>query len=243
MPLLEEHRSLLAAIAKEESQLSTREAQLEAFLRRPVKGGPDVSHWQKAINQELIASQGYEFIIYKTSEGLDLVDPWFSQARLEVTREVGMIPGYYHFARPQPGRTGTQEAKFALRTVKARGGLKAFDLPMTLDIEWSRGLSAKQIRSWCNDFHAVFREETGMGGFTYTGHFWNDNVKLEAPFSGRKLHNAHYTDAQAPRPIIGFDEWVIWQYTQEGVIRGINTLCDINRFNGKVSDLLGLLLK
>lgn len=241
--LVTQYDSLVAKIVARRTALATAEDNLTTFLGRPLKGGPDVSQWQGSIDQPAIAAQGYEFILYKASEGLTIKDSMLSSVRVDLTRAAGLTMGFYHFARPQPGRTGRQEAQWFLNCVRSVGGFVPGDLVPVLDIEWSRGLTATQVRDWCSDFCKTMRDELGRGCITYTGHFWNDFVRLPAPEQGGTLWNAHYTDAAEPRPIIGFPRWTFWQFTQTGSIRGIPTECDINRFNGTVEDFLGLLLK
>lgn len=231
--ILDEHTDGLAAIKKK----------LADFRSAPVKGGPDVAQYQGSVDWTKVAAAGYDFAFVKATEGVNFVDPWFNAARIKAIRDVDLVPGYYHFARPQPNRTGTQEANFALGTIKGAGGLAPGDLPLVLDIETAKDRTPSQIRQFCDDFCARTKEVTGKGCIVYTGFFWNDIVKLTHPVNGAVLWNAHYTTAASPRPITGFSGWRFWQYTDQGIVPGINVKCDLSRFNGNRGQLADLLLR
>ena len=97
--------------------------------------GADGSMWQYRAGPVDIAaaadpSNGLEFMIWKATEGRGYTDPSFyeAQARIRATR---LVPGWYHFARPDlnPGLGGARsEAQWFLDVIGLRPGeLVLFD--------------------------------------------------------------------------------------------------------------------
>lgn len=144
--------------------------------------GIDVNDGRGDVDWARVVAQGYAFAYVKASEGLDYHDKMFGHPRWSSMRKAGIIRGAYHYARPQPGRTGKQEASFFLKVVNDAGGLHPGDLPLCLDMEWPKcALGAQEILAWCSDFCTTVFEATGSPCVTYTGNFWRDRVKALGP--------------------------------------------------------------
>lgn len=201
--------------------------------------GVDVSMHQGDVDWHQVKASGIDFAIVKATEGLDFHDPTFSTARVKAMRRAGLRVGYYHFARPQPGRTGTQEAQFFLRVVRAATGLKAGDLAPVLDIEWVQGLGQKQLVAWVRAFVKECERQTGVKPIIYTGAwFWNPRTgEPKRAFKRHALWLAAYVKDPAPFVPASFAGWTIWQHSDKGHVGGIATPCDVNTFRGTTADL------
>jgi GH25 family lysozyme M1 (1,4-beta-N-acetylmuramidase) len=151
--------------------------------------GIDVHEGRGDVDWRRVVAEGYRFAFVKVSEGLDHEDERFGPARWKAMREAGIIRGAYHYARPQAGRRGRDEAAFFLSLVERAGGRRSGDLPLVLDIEWPDcRLPAAEIRAWCSDFCAAVKRATGRPSLTYTGNFWRDKVgALGPPANGANL--------------------------------------------------------
>jgi GH25 family lysozyme M1 (1,4-beta-N-acetylmuramidase) len=206
---------------------------------RRVRNGPDVSSFQGDIAWPRVGA-ACDFAFMKATEGLTFTDPTFTPERVKQAR-AALAPepiGFYHFARPQKGRTGAQEADHFVSTVLSRGGAKPGDMRLVLDLETTQ-LDAAGTHAFAESFCDRVHELTGENAIVYTGpSFWNDKVGgKQAPPHGRALWIAHYTDADEPTVPRGWGRWTFWQFTSSGACPGINGHVDMNRFAGTRADL------
>lgn len=192
--------------------------------------GIDVHGERGDVDWARVLADGHRFAFVKATEGLDFRDPLFSRGRWEAMRDAGVIRGAYHYARPQPGRSGRDEAEFFLSVVESVGGRRSGDLPLVLDIEWPRcRLGAREIRTWCGDFCTTVRRATGREAITYTGNFWRDRVGgLGPPRNGAVLWLPVYgpNDGRTrvdPTPFIprGAFRLRLHQWTDRGRVAGV----------------------
>lgn len=192
--------------------------------------GPDVSNNNGAVDWHGVVAAGHRFGFAKASEGLDYTDPDFERNWKEMAR-AGIIRGAYHFARPQPGRTGAQEAHHFLRVVHAAGGMRdRGDLPLVLDIEWSEGLGTDALSLFIHDFCRVIRRHTGRTPIIYTGSWWREH-NPRRPYRAPLWLAAYVGD---PNPYIpsAWRRLRFWQYTSTAQVRGILGNADLSRFYG-----------
>lgn len=198
--------------------------------------GPDVSSNNGAnIDWRAVRRAGHTFCFVKATEGTGYKNPffdtWWKQAK-----DAGLVRGAYHFARPAPGETGREEARFFLQAI---GGYRHGDLPPVLDLEAVVGLSPLQLRSWVRNFVDEVRDRTGVDPIIYTGlWFWQPHVGGDDNF-GCPLWLAAYVDSPGsyvPKAWKG-QGWTFWQFTDgkagplPHTVSGIGT-CDISRFSG-----------
>ena len=200
--------------------------------------GADVSAYQGDIDWGRVRGAGVGFAVVKATEGLTWRDPRFSAGRWSAMRAAGLIRGAYHFARPQPGRRGRDEAAYFASIIESVGGRDSDDLPLVLDLEWSQGLSATGVVVWSDDFGAEIKRQTGRGCILYTGGFYKNLGQVRAPTLCGVLWIAHYG---VPRPTLPWAwrdrDWTFWQYTSAGRVDGIQGNVDRDWFNGSMADL------
>lgn len=218
--------------------------------KRKVRDFSDVSSYQGSIDFEAYAREN-DLIVIKATEGLTVTDPSF-QARWRAARAAGVVRAPYHFARPQPGRTGAQEAEHFLQVVRDAGGFKPGDLPPVLDIETGTGLNAIQYGLWARSFNRRVRQELTELHFTrrtrrpiiYTGSFWRGMV---AGATGAYLWLAAYV--ADPKPYVPepwstrIGRWIAWQFTDRGTTAGIKGTHDRSHFRGRLGRLEKIQLK
>jgi len=183
---------------------------------RPVRG-IDISEYQSA-DLRAVRAGGVGFVICKATEGLGWTDPTFAE-RMGAARGAGLIRGAYHFARPQAGRSGAQEAAFFLE--HARLHLQTGDLFPCLDIETTtldRAGTIGYVRSFTDHVHAA----TGWQTILYTYPAF-----LTWPPMPNPLWIAGPGDSRPPQ-LAGFRPPVIWQTSFTGHVRGINGAVDLD---------------
>lgn len=151
--------------------------------------------------------------------------------------EVSRLPvkkGAYHYYRPD--ENSTQQALNFIQSVKLKPG----DLPPVLDIEahptiQSRDKLREGIRNWLNIVEAHY----GVKPMIYTGDNYFQHVLLGRGFEDYPLWIANYNIVLSPKT----NYWVIWQFSERGIIPGIRGRVDLNIIRGGNRTLENLIIK
>lgn len=121
--------------------------------------GNDISHWQGKIDWNTYKNNS-QFVIMKASEGNYYKDTALDFNKTEA-RKTNLIVGFYHFARPSHGTSGTDEADYFLKTI---GDFKEGEL-LVLDYEDNWG---GDVVAWCKAFLDRIREKlSGYNALIY----------------------------------------------------------------------------
>ena len=199
--------------------------------------GIDISNHQPNVDWEAVKAAGHSFALSKVSEGLGAADREFGRARWKAMRDVGLVHGVYHFARPQRGRDPKDEVKEFLGLVERAGGLQDGDLVPVLDIEdfgAAGKLNPRQTLEWARGFVEEVHHRIGRRPIIYTGHFWRESMGNPPDDLGCQLWLAAYV--KDPKPFIptAWSEkgYAIWQHTETGSTGGVPGHADLNRLPG-----------
>jgi len=186
--------------------------------------GLDTSYWQgNNINWSSVAGEGYSFVYVKSSEGSTRKEP---NAKLQGqgAKDAGLKIGYYHFARPETD-SGIQEANFFLSVIQ---NLPPQDLLPVLDIEENKsGLSPAQLTKWIEDFYTTTKSHGFDKLMLYSYQPFFDQYLLPSPIlADTKVWVADYrSTVHVPK---GWSAADVWQYSNKGVINGVNGYVDVN---------------
>lgn len=143
--------------------------------------GYDVSHWQGSG----IPGGSYTFLGIKVTEGTGYTDPTYSSHRSKA-RAKGVVPIFYHFARPEQGSAAAQAKRLVSHAGARRGEL------LCLDLEASK-LSQAKTNAWAKAFGSALRKYApGIKTVLYAG------AGYAANNTGRGLH-AYYDFWWFPR--------------------------------------------
>lgn len=200
--------------------------------------GFDVSHYQ---NREDIKWDSLsignktiplEFVVMRATMGNRSADKHFEEF-WEMAKKNDLIRGAYHFYRAD--EDPVIQANNFLANVKLESG----DLPPILDIEKipKRKTNKKLIEDlkvWCKIVEKAYGEKPII--YTYY-HYHKDFLKGE--FEGYPLWLANYNDVPSPSPD---DQWDFWQFTENGIVHGINAKVDLDIYNGNSWSLKRLTL-
>lgn len=200
--------------------------------------GFDISHYQ---NKEDIKWDSLsignktiplEFVVMRATMGNRNADKNFDEF-WSSAKEHKLIRGAYHFYRAD--EDPVIQANNFLENVKLESG----DLPPVLDIEKIPKSKSKEkliedLKIWCKIVEETYGEKPII--YTYYHYY---KVFLRGEFDGYPIWLANYNDIPEPSPE---DQWDFWQFTENGIVYGINSKIDLNIYNGGVWSLKNLTL-
>lgn len=200
--------------------------------------GIDVSVHNPSIDWAKIKENGCEFVYIKHSQGVGAVDKMFLDHYYNA-KHAGLKVGLYHFAslnNPDEVQDAKNEAEFFLKTTK---DIKADLLPV-VDVETNEvNLTASEVEQWIQTYYDA------MGGkcILYSGS-WFLNANLHSTHKLGKIplwlssypldrNTSTITDSlssklKMPKPPIGWNDWIIWQWTGKGTLEGSKGILDLN---------------
>jgi GH25 family lysozyme M1 (1,4-beta-N-acetylmuramidase) len=200
--------------------------------------GIDVSNYQGSITWSSVKASGENFAYIKATEGQTYTDPRYA-TNAAGAASAGLIRGAYHYGSPD---TSTNDAVLEAEHFVAVAGTQngAGQLPPTLDIETSGGLSVSALRTWVQSFLTEAELLTGRVPVIYTGpSFWSTYLGGSTAFTKYPLWIAQYTSGSPTIPG-GWSAYTFWQNTSSYSVSGISGSVDHDWFNGTAADLAAL---
>lgn len=199
--------------------------------------GIDISHWQphvdwQRLQQDSVNGFPIRFVIVKSTEGTDRRDHRFPEY-ITRARRANFIVGAYHFFRPE--QDAEQQAQFYLQNTALQSG----DLPAILDVEVRGDKPLQQFHGDVLTWLRTVEAATGRPPILYTGVAFKQQYLRDEHFDAYPFWAAHYNGRRSPRYR---GKWVLWQYTDQGTVSGVQGPVDLNVFNGKIQDLRALCL-
>lgn len=192
--------------------------------------GFDISHYQKKEDIKwdslTIANDGIklDFVVMRATMGNRKKDKHFDDF-WETSKKNELIRGAYHFYRAD--EDPVMQANNYLESVILESG----DLRPVLDIERvprrkSQEKFIEDLKVWLK----IVEDKYGEKPIIYTYYYYyKDHLKGE--FDDYPLWLANYNDVMVPSPD---DDWKLWQFTEKGIVKGINTKVDLNIYNGNL---------
>ena len=209
---------------------------LPSNLPFPYRAGIDISHHNNLPDWQAIKNAGISFVFIKLSEGVGTPDAKAGENAIRAKQQNLKI-GYYHFCRPDTrnGRTviddATAEANEALKLMSA---ITKPDLPLVLDLEdqksWDTPLDGKQYWTWINTFIKTIKDNSGSNCIIYSRkNYLDEHLHANHDLGRIKLWISRYSikDFREVKSPVGWTDWAMWQYCEDGVIGG-NAKLDIN---------------
>lgn len=196
--------------------------------------GIDVSHyqgnidWEKVRNAE-VNSNPLQFVFIKATEGVSMIDDYFNDNFYQA-KENGLVRGAYHFFSPKS--SGKEQAHFFCRQVHLEEG----DLPPVLDVESKGDLTPTQLKKEVLDWLNVVEAHYEVKPIIYTGYKFKVDYLNDKIFDPYPYWIAHYYVDKVEYQ----EAWKFWQYTDRGVVEGIQKEVDLNIYNGSMYDLAKL---
>lgn len=198
--------------------------------------GIDISHHNILPDWTAIKNAGISFIYIKLSEGVGTPDIKAKEHAL-TAKQNNLKIGYYHFCRPDTRNGGsvisdaTAEADEAVNRMSV---ITKPDLPLVLDLEdqqqWDTPLEPADYLVWITTFINRIMTKTGVEPMLYSRKEYLDRKLPRNHNLGKyKLWISLYSARDCNKVIcpIGWNDWVMWQYCEDGII-GSNSKLDIN---------------
>jgi lysozyme len=187
----------------------------------------DLSH-HNVIPASLVptAKAGVWGLIHKATEGTSFKDSKL-KARSVLAREAGLLFGVYHFIRP--GSISQQASFFCKYAGEYADALTLYAL------DWEDDAVSGEDAL---EFMQAVEAETGHKPVLYSGHVLKEACQSGAPneLANYRLWLAQYASAcELP---VGFEDWWLWQYTDQGEIDGVTPPTDLNAYEGTRQTLL-----
>lgn len=191
--------------------------------------GVDVSSYQVNVDFDKLKEQGVEFAYIKATEGDSHVDGSFSE-KWAVAKEAGVLAGAYHYFSYSV--SGAAQAENFIKTVGSLEGrlIPAVDMELTVEEVYNPPAKDDVVRG-LKSFLAVVEEKYGVKPLIYAQKDYYDKY-LSEDFSSypRWVRNVFY-----PVYVDAGDDWLVWQYSDRGVLEGYSgeKYIDLNIVNKK----------
>lgn len=190
--------------------------------------GIDISEHNKYIEFKEVKESGIDFVFIRAawrgySEGR-LHDDYYFNFNYEEAKENGLLVGVYMFSQAIDEKEAIEEANHLLKLLNHRD----LDLPVVYDFEYidtdearTDGITKEQCTKNAIAFFNVIEEE-------YDVMLYANSVLLNDYYDMDQLSKYPLWYAQYyKKPICDYD-FNIWQYSDEGVIPGIEEKTDLN---------------
>lgn len=190
----------------------------ETVLQAEEAMGIDVSSYQKDIDWEQVAGDGYVFAYIKATEGTGFTDTHFQQ-NWDGARAAGLTVGAYHyFTLCSPG---SEQAASFLETVPPDDTA----LPPALDLEFDGACDerpeAEDAQAQIDAFTHAVEKAWGRRMVIYSSSEWRDHYGLPVADS---RPDWLYSDLGRP----SLEDWAVWQLRFDGTVAGIEGPVDID---------------
>lgn len=195
--------------------------------------GIDVSHYQGRINWDEVARDiRVTYVYLKATEGTGNSDDTYSYNFNECKR-LGLKVGSYHFFRPQ------LSARAQYDHFVAHVETRRQDLLPVVDAETMNGVSDALFQARLLEFCELLEREYGKKPIIYTGkNFYNKHIYGNTRLRAYKYFIAAYSFIEPE--LYDDNDYVLWQYSATGSVRGIRGNVDMSRFVGRhdIRDIL-----
>ncbi len=198
--------------------------------------GFDVSHYQGVIDwgsvDSVASKSALEFVFVRATMGVDGLDRAY-KLNWKGAGANHFIRGAYHYYRPD--ENSVEQAVNFINTVKLGPG----DLPPVLDIEdLPKKQSMESLRMGLKRWIEVVEEHYKVKPILYSGeHYYTNHLRKWFPDHVLWIANYNFF-VEEIKP-----EWHFWQFTEKGVVNGIDGKVDLNIYNGNKTEMRKLLIK
>jgi len=189
--------------------------------------GIDISGYQGEIDFKKVKNDGIEIVYIKSSEGFDYIDSRFER-NYSRAKENGLKIGFYHFVTARTEEEARRQAEFFASVISG----KIADCRLAMDFESFGNLTKEEINKIGLAFLRRLEELTKKEVVLYSNAFAASNI-WSGETTTYPLWIAQY-GVDSPENNGTWETWIGWQYTDEGIVNGINTYVDRDRFTKEI---------
>lgn len=191
--------------------------------------GIDVSRWQGEIDWRAVQHDEIKFAFIKASQGVNKVDTFF-KSNWKQAGELKVYKGAYHYY--EPNRPAKEQAANFIRQVELEIG----DMPPVLDLEEPitipLGEFQHNVQIWLDEVEKHYQ----VRPIIYASPSYYRSYLMEA-FYNYPVWIAQYRKYPNPQLPKEGEQWLFWQFTNEGKVNGINGDVDLDVFYGSLKEL------
>ncbi len=195
---------------------------------RPIYRGIDVSEWQRNINFTKVKNSGIEIVYIRSSLGSNYIDPYFNRNYSEAKKN-NLKVGVYHYVTARSTSEAINEARFFASVIKD----KKIDAKLAMDFETFGNLNNNQINEISKTFLNEVKKLTNKEMVIYSDSSNAKNVFSTEIARIAPLWVAEY-GVNTPRSNGKWNNYVGWQYNDEGRINGITGYVDKDYFTKEI---------
>jgi lysozyme len=196
----------------------------------PIRG-IDISGHQKNIDWNQIDPSDLNFVLIKATEGGDFKDSMF-QRNWQNVQAKKIVSGAYHFFTFC--KSGQEQAQNYIETVP----LSKNTLPPVIDLEFIGNCKKKptsaELDRELQRFIDLVKIRYDRQPLLYTTYEFYD-AHLRGKYPNSPIWISDFYSFNRTPTLSDRKAWTFWQYTERGTVAGIDTLVDLNVFNGTLS--------
>ena len=173
------------------------------------------------------------FVYIKATEGATYINPTYSVRMIEAVRH-GVIKGAYHFL------SYTSPVEEQVRNFVETANWAPGDLPPALDVEKLNEIKALGKEKLCQLVYSWLEQVEKLWGvkpIIYTSENIRDNYLMSDP----RHDNYHFWISRYRDASPDNDDWRIWQFTEDALIKGNEGPVDVDDYKGDYTDFVNYL--
>lgn len=198
--------------------------------KKSIYKGIDVSSYQGDIDWDAVADDGVDFAMIRILTGKDAsainYDSKF-KTNYRQARAAGLDVGVYRYSY---ARTRTQARKEAQAVIEALDGRK-LDYPVVMDFEDKNVLANTSTNSYRAEIILAFKDEIEKAGYKfalYANKNWLENFIDTDMLGDTHIWIARWRSLESGHGYKGSGTVTMWQYTDEGSVKGISGNVDMD---------------
>lgn len=189
--------------------------------------GIDVSAYQRDIDFSKVKNEGIEVVYIRSSAGNSYIDPYF-RSNYEKAKDNNLKVGFYHFVTARNSEEAQEQARFFAHVVSTYTP----DAFLVMDFEVFRGLSRDEVNQIATTFLKTLSDLTNKKVMVYSDAYNANRVYNKEISSSYPLWIAEYGPKEPTST--NWESWDGWQYTDKGLINGINGYVDRDEFKESI---------
>lgn len=185
--------------------------------------GIDISEYQGYIDYKKVKQDGIQVVYIRSSEGNNYIDPYF-ETNYRNAKENGLYIGCYHYLTAKTVEEANEQASFFISLIRG----KSIDCKLAMDFESFDNLTNEEVNKISLIFLNKVKELSGKDVIVYSD-IYNATNLFYGEITNFPLWIAQY-DVEEPSDNGNWSKWEGFQYTDAGIINGINGYVDRDKF-------------